>query len=240
MTPIIIVSILVLTGGGLFLYSCINKAKNDSQEKKPFLDRAAAENIVKQLADLGYYKYAAPGDINSLKEDLTSAIGDGILSTIYFDKPILPKDYRYYMFDGETVFEQGGFDDALKDMKEFFNKVGLKLEITNHIEDVDTVTKGLNHELTINGKRYEIFKDFKDYGWGEAAQKFAEMINDQLQLQNKDERLYLINGGNDGHAVFLTDKQFQVLDKILTDDEWKPLPVDRWCRVFKVQRMTNA
>jgi hypothetical protein len=191
---------------------------------------------VKQLIDLGYYKYADPMDVDSLKEDLIATIAKyGILSTLYFDKSLTPKDYRYYMFDGETVFEQNGFTDMLKDMKGSFDKMGLKLEIINHIEEVDPVTKGLHHELTLNGKRYVIFKNFKDYGWGEAAQKFAEMINDQLQLQNIDERLYLINGANDGTAVFLTEQQFQLIDKTFTDDRWKPMKADKWCKVFDVK-----
>ncbi len=230
-----------MAAGGLLFFRCNNYPTNTSVGKKPFLGRQEAENVVKQLTDLGYYKYANPSDIDSLKEDLTSAIAEyGILSTICFDRPVLPKDYRYYIFDNETVFEQGGFDDAIKDMKGLFDKIGLKLEIINHIEDFDTATKGLNHELTVNGKRYIIFKNFKDYGWGEAAQKFADMINDQLQIQNKDERLYLINGGNDGVAVFLTNKQFEIINKLFTDEEWKPLPVDRWCKVFKVRQITNS
>jgi hypothetical protein len=65
------------------------------------------------------------------------------------------------------------------------------------------------------------------------------MINDQLQIQNKDERLYLINGGNDGAAVFLNDKQFQLIDKSLTDEQWKPLKIDKWCKVFEVTPTTK-
>jgi hypothetical protein len=124
-------------------------------------------------------------------------------------------------------------------MKGLFDKIGLKFEITNHIEDADDLTKGLHHELTVNDKRYIVFKDFQGYGWGEAAQKFAEMVNDQMQIQHKDERLYLINGGNDGAAVFLTDKQYDLLDKVLTNDQWKPLKVDKWCKVFEVEPMPN-
>ncbi len=231
----IIILVIVLATGGLFIYSCTNQPKNDMQDKKPFLSRQQAEDVVKQLTDNGYYKYADPNDIDTLKEDLISTIAEyGILSTVCFDRPVTPKDYRYYIFDNETIFEQGGFDDAINDMKGIFEKIGLKLEITNHIEEWDTTTNSLNHELTINGKHYVIFKNFKDYGWGEAAAKFAEMINDQLQIQNKDERLYLINAANDGVAIFLNDKQFQLIDKLLPDAEWKPLKVDKWCEVFKV------
>jgi hypothetical protein len=84
-------------------------------------------------------------------------------------------------------------------------------------------------------KNYIIFKDFNDYGWGEAAQRFAEIINEQLELQNIDERFYLINGGNDGNAVYLTNAQFDLLDPILKGSD-RPLRVEDWCRVNQVDR----
>lgn len=58
--------------------------------------------------------------------------------------------------------------------------------------------------------------------------------NLELELQNKSERLSLINAGNDGAAIFLTVEQFHLIDKVLTDQQWKPLPVDEWCKVFEV------
>ena len=117
-------------------------------------------------------------------------------------------------------------------MKELFQKMNFKLEMTNHIEDWDN-EKGLNHFITLNGKEYVLFKNFDDNGWGEAAQRFAEIINDQLLLQHKDEKLYLINGGNDGRAVYLTDEQFALLDPILLGND-RPLKVEDWCRVHQV------
>jgi hypothetical protein len=235
MLAIIFIIIFILLGAGLFVYSQLVKAKKNVVKNNPVMTLQEAEGIVNQLTDLGYYKYADLQDIDSLKQDLINSLSQyGVLSTICFDTPIIPKDYRYYYFDGETIFEQGGFDDALTEMQIFFKKIELKLEITNHIEEADTMTDGLNHEITLNGKRYIIFKDFRGYGWGEAAQKFAEMINDQLQIQGKDERLYLINGGNDGSAVFLTNQQFMLIDKALKDDQWKPLKVEQWCKLNKI------
>lgn len=222
------------------LYCCfflfIACSSKERSELKPYMSRAEAEKAVEQLVLLGYYKYADAKDVDSLKKELASSIaGYGILSTIYFDRPVRPKDYRYYIFDGETVFEQGGFNDYLNDMHVFFDKSGLKLDITRHIEELDTVSGGIKHELTVNGKLYVIFKDFKGDGWGLAARKFAEMLNDQLRLQNIDERLYLINGGNDGNAVFLSDEQFALIDKLSDDNQSKPLPVEKWAKVFNVR-----
>lgn len=61
------------------------------------------------------------------------------------------------------------------------------------------------------------------------------MINDQLQIQNKDERLYLISAGNEGEAIFLNDKQFELMDKLFTDDKLKPLKPDKWLKVFEIE-----
>lgn len=236
-TAIIFVAAFIAVGGGIFIYSRI-KAGLDRVRKKPPVGRKAAEQVVKQLTDLGYFKYAAPEDSDSLTENLIISIAEyGTLSSLYFEEPNISKEYRHYSFDGETLFEAGGFDDALTDMRDFFRKTGLSLEITNHIEALDPVTNGLNHELTVNGKRYVIFKDFQGHGWGEAAQRFAEMINDQLQLQGKDERLYLIDAANEGTAVFLTEKQFGIIDKLLPDGGSKPLSVDAWAKAFGVHPM---
>jgi hypothetical protein len=161
------------------------------------------------------------------------------LGYVSFDEsPYNSKDYRHYHFDGEDLFEEGGFVWQLNAMKTLFDKMNFKTEISNHIEDWDN-EKGLNHLLTLNGKEYVIFKNFNGYGWGEAAQRFAEIINDQLELKNKDERFYLVNGGNDGSAVYLTDKQFSLLDPILKGTD-RPLKVEDWCKVYQVNRQNYS
>jgi hypothetical protein len=192
-----------------------------------------AEKIVTQLEEIGYYKYAEPNDLDTLRKDLLSSIADhGVLSTVYNDRSFIPLDNRLFLLDGETLFEQDGFMDAIKSMRPLFNKMSFKVDITNHVEEADN--QSLNHSVTINGNSYIIFEDFEGYGWGEVAQRFAEIINDQLELQKKDERLYLINGGNDGQSIYLTNEQFNLIDTFLKDDQWKPLKVDKWCKVFQV------
>lgn len=189
---------------------------------------------------LGYFKYAAESDIPEIKNDLVKSLTElNYLSYVSFDKsPFNSKDYRHYHFDGEDLFEEGGFIWQLEAMKTLFDKMNFNLQISNHIEDWDN-ENGLNHFITLNGKEYVIFKNFDGYGWGEAALRFAEIINDQLELQNKDERLYLVNGGNDGSAVYLTDKQFELLDPILKGNE-RPLKVNDWCRVHQVDRQNYS
>lgn len=199
--------------------------------KKQTPTKEEAILLVKQLEHLGYFQYAEPADVAELKADLTSSITAGFISTLYHKRTLLPLDFRLYSLDGETLFEQDGFTDYLKEMAPLFDKMDFELRISHHVEEADAY---LNHSITLNGKDYIIFDHFDGYGWGEAAQRFAEILNDQLALQQKQERLYLINGANDGSAVFLTEAQFQLLNPVLKDERWKPLPVERWCQVFEV------
>lgn len=206
-------------------------AESSLQEK--CMSYEDAKIAVDQLEALGYYKYADTKDITVLKDDLVESFSKyGELSTVDNggDRSL---DYRYYYMDGETLFEKDGFTGMLKNMRPLFEKMDLKIDITDYIEEIEP-GGWLNHSIAINGKRYIIFMHFNGYGWGEAAQRFAEIINDQLTLQGKEERLFLINGANDGRAVFLTEPQFILIDALLKDKKWKPLKVKDWCKVFNV------
>ena len=187
--------------------------------------------VIESLDELGYFKYASEIDITDIKSELLDYLTNhNYLGSIWFEtSPFNSKDYRHYHLDGEDLFEEGGFTWQFEAMKTLFDKMNFKVEITNHIENWDN-KNGLNHSITINGKNYIIFENFKDNGWGEAAKRFAEIINDQLELQNIDERIYLINGGNDGHAVYLTQAQFDLIDPILKGTD-RPLKIEDWCRV---------
>lgn len=234
MTIPIIIALASIALARIFFYGR-NKMATATNKRTPFLSMPEATAVVGRLMELGYFKYAAPEDLDELKNELCTSISDfGILSTSYLGTTTIPKDHRLYLLDGEELFEEGGFTNALNQMQELFNKMNLKFEISDHIEEWDDTAKALNHELTVNGKRYEIFKSMKEYGWGEAALYFAQMINDQLHLQQKDEKMYLINGGNDGSAVFLTHDQLDVVQTLCKERKWRPLPTEEWCLEMQV------
>lgn len=218
---------------GLF-FSCASSNKNSSNTSDE--DRSvSADSFVNKLTDLGYFKYADLSDIDSLKKNLKDNFDtDYELVSIWDDKSGLPKDYRYYFCDGETLFELGGFDFYLNEFRPTYDKIGLKMEVSKCHETGDS-NNGLDYSISINGKDYIIFEKFKGVGWGEAAVRLAEILNDQLQIQNKDERVYLVNGGNDGRIIFLTKKQFDFIDKVYKNNNWKPLTIDRWCKVMNLK-----
>lgn len=211
--------------------------KNEKKETKELRQEFDSAQVVDKLEELGYFKYADSGDVAELKKEVkTSLTTLNYLSTISFDySPYNSKEYRHYHFDGEDLFEEGGFVYQLNAMRTLFNKMNFELEISNHIEEWDDAV-GLNHSITLNGTNYIVFKNFNGYGWGEAAQRFAEIINEQLELQNKDEKLFLANGANSGQAIFLTEEQFLLLEPILKGDTDRPLRIEDWCRVMEVDR----
>jgi hypothetical protein len=198
-------TIKVLFGIILFVIVYINLGKLNKPKPKPKEYKIPVEEVhifVKQLESIDYYKYADTQKIELLKTKLTdSIIQHSMLDTEYtYDRKVTPLDFRLFILDAEALYEEGGFLDAIERMQPLFDKINFKIDISNHLEEVDITNTWLNHHVTINEKEYIIFKDFKDgYGWGEAAQRFAEIINDQLQLQDKEERLYLINGDS---AIF--------------------------------------
>lgn len=208
-----------------------------AQRNKPsVMTHDEAATLVHQLDELDYFAYAAPQDIIFLRENLEQSLEEhGILDTTWHpDPPFSPLDLRLYYLDGETLFEQGGFAAYLKDFQPLFDQLGIKMDF--HVEvEAFSEDKAMDYEVSLNNSRYVIFRKFKGDGWGEAAAHFANMVNDQLALQQSKERLYLVRGGNDGQCVFLTDAQFALLDASLPPLEEKPRNTDEWCRFFKVE-----
>lgn len=239
MTNLIIVIILFTVGFYLFSARSNSKAIANYANSKKGNTNLDAEKIVDSLEVLGYFRYSTKSDIEELKKEVMDGLKEHqYLAAIYEDnEPYNSKDFRHYPLDGEDLYEQGGIVDKLQEMQLTFNKMNVKMVITNHFEEWDDKNNWLNHRIAINGNEYIIFKNFPGYGWGEAAQRFAEIINDQLELQGSKERLFLANGGNDGRAVFLTEEQFNLLDPILEGTNDRPLRVKDWCKAMQVEPM---
>jgi hypothetical protein len=90
------------------------------------------------------------------------------------------------------------------------------------------------HSIVINDKKYFPFKgDSNDSrAWGIATKNFVEIINDQLTIHNSDERAYPILFNNDGHIIFLTDKQYHFVSQYLDKTE-RPMEINLWWQTFK-------
>lgn len=217
-----------------------NKAKAQSNVAKSEsnYDKKAAEDFVKRIDELGYFKYTDSSKLDSLKISIVAGFDpENELTTIWDDNTGVPQDYRYYSCDGESVYEQGGVTDLLKALQPSFDKFGFKCEISAHFEEWDDKNKWLNHRITINGTEYVIFKNFKETGWGEAVKRISEILNEELAKQAKDERIYLASGGNDGRLIFLNKELYEYIYSVYKNPMWKPLELEEWAKVMSVEPM---
>jgi len=218
---------------GLILLGAFKKKSQGNS-----IQNVSATEFVAELEKLGYYKYADKKNIDSLKNDLIENYDPtNELVSIWDDDTGVPLDYRYYWYDGEAVYEEGGFTELLEQVKPTFDKIGLTINVTDHFEEWDDKNKWLNHRITINGTEYVIFKNFKGYGWGEAVMRFAQIINQEVEKQGINERIYLASGGNDGRLIFLTKELYDYIYNVYTNKQWKPLEVTEWMKVMNVKPM---
>lgn len=233
MTTTIITVLVIAVFAGFWFFKTKGQTNQAEQQEKPrTYSEDEAEKFVKQLYELGYFKYADNSDLDSLKATFVKESDpEAELTSIWDDNTHLPKDFRYYFCDGEDVFEQGGVNDLLKDLKPVFDKMNFKFDITNYFEEWDDKNKWLNQKITINGTEYIIYKNFKDgYGWGETPFRIAQILNKELKKQNIDEQVYLVNGGNDGRLALLSKEQYELIYKTYKDKNWKPLDIYEWAK----------
>ncbi len=221
----------VIIASVFFLKSLFSKEKENISDK----EKVDPKYFVDELERLDYFKYTDENLIDSLKQHFLELAQDGTdFYTEYDEETGLSWDYREYLCDGETLYESGGFDSMLFDLKPAFEKMGLKMN-SMKCQEIYGINGEISYSIVINDKKYIIFDKFTGLGWGEAPVKLVEILNDQLQIQNKSERAYLISGANDGRMIFLTEAQFDLIDKTFSNDQWKPLPIDRWCKEMKVE-----
>lgn len=214
-----------------------DKTEAEVKQSKSTHSGIEAENFVNRLDKLGYFKYTNPSDIDSLKKNMIDHYDpNNELSSTWGESTMAPKDYRYYLCDGEEVFEQGGIKELLEELRPTFHKLNFKCEINKDIEAWDEASQSLDHTITINGTDHVIFKKFKGTGWGEAPIRVAEILNMELARQGKDERIYLASGGNDGRLIFLTDALYQYIYSVYKNPDWKPLELKEWAHTMRVER----
>ena len=198
--------------------------------------RKEADAYVSKLKELGYFKYVASDKLEFVCERVASNYQTyGTYVSEIYDKNFSDQlDFRCYDCDGENLYEEGGFTATLETLKPFFDKIRLDIIVTDHYEECDDNNR-LNHIITINGTKHVIFEDFEGFGWGIAAEKLAEILNYELEKQGKEDRVYLINGGNDGSIVFLSDAQFAYIGSISGNQEWKPMKLDEWRKIYQIE-----
>ena len=230
---LIIVGLILLT----LLIVSFSKSKKKSETssstpKQSIVPSISGQQFVDTLTELGYFKYTDTTNLDTLKKEIIGVFDRAkVLATAYIVKPpFQPFCYRLYGCDGETLFELGGVEDYLKDIKPTFDKLNIPLQWKDDHFSEDAT----EHSIVINDKKYYPFKgdpnDLK--AWGIATKNFVEIINDQLAIHKSDEKVYPILFNNDGHIIFLTDIQYQFVSQYL-DKRERPMEINLWWKTFK-------
>jgi len=117
--------------------------------------------------------------------------------------------------DAEELCEFN-FDFFLPLLNQLLTKRNLNLDV-QVADDYES-----SYEIEINGRQVKLYKNEELSNgkfWDSGPRNFFRTVNEILKDKNVDEQFYLLYGGNDLHAVFLTEQQFELMSKMNKDDE---------------------
>lgn len=170
------------------------------------------EMLLSKLEALGYYKFIEKTEIDRVKAESLKA---GYIFG-------WEESARDYMSDAEDLAE-GGIGEFLETIRPFLEKQNIELNVGNE----DFSDKG--YIIEINGFKYEIYSEDElnsEDLWELSTNRSFAIVNKLLTEANSNERIYILYGGNDLRAIFLTDEMYKLInnDQELSDGE-KPHPV---------------
>ena len=157
-----------------------------------------------ELINNGFLKYAHNLRIQELEAELKKSFD-------LYDADIS----RIVHVDAEELAEFS-FDFFLPGINEILAKRGFKLLASKLNADDNSFDVLLNgNVITLYGK-----EDLRSWNfWDVASRNFFKELNKQLVAKGVDEQFCLFYGGNDLHAMLLTDKQYSLIA-----DYYKNLP----------------
>jgi hypothetical protein len=217
----------------LFL-SCNSKSQNNITKKETEKHIATTKTkltgnqIIEELEKLNFFNLTEKEDLKETKAEFEKSYNElNFFEGKMKDESLIFTDNRFYFIDTETLFEGGGLIQYLEIVKKSFNKLNLKLEISDEFEN--QTEKHWTHKIKLNGKEYIAFdNDWGDNDWGISYINFIEMLNNQLKTQKSNERFYPISSGNDGRIVLLTKDQFEFVKNNYPKDKEHPQEINDW------------
>ncbi len=117
--------------------------------------------------------------------------------------------------DAEELCEFN-FDFFLPQLNQKLTKKELKLDVQT-TDDYEQ-----SFEIKINGQKIKLYSNEELSNgkfWDSGPCNFFRIVNNILKEKNIDEQFYLLYGGNDLHAVFLTKDQFELMSKTNENDK---------------------
>lgn len=180
-----------------------------------------------QLNELNFFNLTDKEDLKITKDEFEKSYNELSFFEGHMREDLSFTDNRLYFVDCETLFEGGGLINYLETVKISFDKLNLKLLISDEFHDL--TDKHWLHKIKLNGKEYVAFDDdFGNYEWTIAFLNFIEMLNDQLKIQGSIEQFYPISFGNDGRMVLLTKDQFEFVKQNYPDNAEHPKEISVW------------
>ncbi len=153
--------------------------------------------LLETLESLGFYQYVAPEQIDDLKQE---ALATGYI----FGWEGTARDYEA---DAENLAE-GGVHEFLAKIAPFLTTQGVQIDsIEEHFRDT-------GYRITINGREYELYSGAELASaniWELTTTRAFGIVNTLLREAGSSERVFVLYGGNDLHAVFLTTEMYEVL-----------------------------
>ena len=154
------------------------------------------EKYATDLLESDFLKYADSSRLDSLKANLKKSFD------IYDDE-----NFRIADIDAEELSEFN-FDFFLPSLNRILIRRDIKLSVQK-LNDNET-----SHNILINGDTVTLYTEEelnKGTFWNTASRNFFRSLNEILMTKNSNESFYLLYGGNDLHAMLLTEKHFSII-----------------------------
>lgn len=218
---------IILVVGLLFFAFKLYAQKSENKNSENYIKKLSGKEIISELNRLNFFNLTDKKDLKIAKDDFEKSYDELSFFEGHMRDDLSFTDNRFYFIDSETLFEGEGLIQYLETIKVLFNKLNLKLLISDEFED--QTDKHLLHKIKLNGKEYIAFNNsFSNYDWTIAYLNFIEMLNDQLKMQGSKEQLYPISCGNDGRIVLLTKEQFEFIKANYPNDYNHPKEIIDW------------
>ena len=218
---------IILIVGFLFFAVKFYAQKREENKIERKINKLTGKEIVQELNRLNFFNLTDKNDLKITRDEFEKSYNQLNFFEGQMREDLSFTDNRFYFIDSETLFEGEGLIQYLETFKVLFDKLNLKLVISEEFES--QTDKHLLHKIKLNGKEYIAFdNNFGNYDWTIAYLNFIEMLNDQLVIQESNEQFYPISCGNDGRIVLLTKKQFEFVKYNYPNDYNHPKEIVDW------------
>ena len=160
------------------------------------MQRSSESSHALELIANGFLKYADSARVQELEAELKDSFD-------LYDAG----NFRIVHVDAEELAEFS-FDFFLPSLNEILAKRKFEL-LANKLN-----TDNNSFDISLNGKVVTLYdeEDLRSWNfWDVASRSFFKELNKQLITKGLDEQFCLFYGGNNLHAMLLTDKQYRLI-----------------------------